>query len=128
MKMSKEYHRQKYLDKREQVIERSRLYYLANKEKVKITSRKSHLRNTYGLTPEEYLELMVSQQNRCAICRQYEHRVTKTGDIKPLSVDHCHSTGKVRALLCNDCNALLGFASEDIERLENAIIYIKLHR
>ena len=89
--------------------------------------REKHLDKTYNLSGKEYLSMMIAQQNRCAICGQYEKRYTKTGDIKPLSVDHNHITGEVRGLLCNDCNALLGFANEDKEILLNAIKYLSLY-
>lgn len=114
-----------YGQNKELIKARSKAYYQANVEKVKETSRRSHLRNTYGLTGDQYLQMVLDQDNCCAICRQPEHRITKTGDIKPLSVDHNHTTGAVRALLCNDCNAMLGFACEDIERIQNAIIYLQ---
>lgn len=62
---------------------------------------------------------MVAAQNRqCAIC----------GDVpEKLFVDHCHSSGKVRELLCHGCNAALGLMREDPARLVRAIQYINKH-
>ena len=76
------------------------------------------------MTSQQYLEKLITQNNCCAICNKPEHRLLKTGDIKPLSVDHNHITGEVRDLLCNDCNSLLGFAKENVEILQNAINYL----
>jgi len=69
----------------------------------------------YGITKEQYDELLMFQKKRCAIC----HRDRK------LVIDHDHATGKVRGLLCNDCNATLGFAQDKIEVLANAIDYLE---
>lgn len=52
----------------------------------------------YGLTKEEYDILLISQSGRCAIC----------GEAKPLVIDHDHETGKVRGLLCRNCNIAVG--------------------
>jgi hypothetical protein len=91
--------------------------------------RKLHRRNTkqsdiyyqkkhkYGLTKEEYLGLFEKQNYKCAICE------TSLKD-KRAMVDHCHGTGKVRGLLCNNCNTLLGMADDDIIKLERAIDYL----
>jgi hypothetical protein len=69
----------------------------------------------YGITKEQYDELLTFQKKRCAIC----HRDRK------LVIDHDHVTGKVRGLLCNDCNATLGFVQDKIEVLANAIDYLE---
>lgn len=119
------YNREKYLRHKEKYNARAKKYYENNKELVLQNSRKSHLKNSYGLSVEEYQQMVEDQQNRCAICHKHEIRITKMGTIKPLSVDHCHITGKVRALLCNDCNSALGYIHEDIDRLKEMIIYIE---
>lgn len=114
-----------YEKNKELVSARSRLYYENNKEKVLKQSRERHLKKNYNLDSQQYLDMINKQGNCCAICNKPEHRRLKTGDIKPLSVDHNHTTGEVRALLCNDCNALLGFAKEDIDTLKKAINYLE---
>lgn len=103
----------------------NRKYYELNKEKVLKRTRNHHLKRSYGLSSDEYFDLVKEQENKCAICKQVETRLTKTGDIKPLSVDHNHVTGEVRMLLCNDCNALLGFCKEDPSILEAAKTYLE---
>lgn len=70
----------------------------------------------YGITRKQYEEMVMAQCGLCAICGN--------SDIKPLSVDHCHETGKVRALLCHPCNVGLGLFKDDVSRLENARAYL----
>lgn len=101
--------------------------YLKNKSKVLIRARHTYLQNTYKITSEDYLKMMIEQKNKCAICEQYERQVLKSGDIKPLAVDHNHSTGEVRQLLCHDCNAMLGYAKENANILNSAISYLEYH-
>lgn len=84
-----------------------------------------HVRNLYGLTQEEYNKMFFEQDNKCKICKNPEKVITKKGIIKLLSVDHCHTTGKVRGLLCQNCNVLLANAKDNIDILESSIIYLK---
>jgi hypothetical protein len=74
------------------------------------------LLTTYGLTPEEVAALWASQDRRCAICRR--------SNIK-FYVDHCHSTGRVRGLLCSNCNTALGLLGDAPERLRSAAVYLE---
>jgi len=92
-----------------------------NPEKYKEMGRKSERRRklkTYGLTEDEYDTLLVSQENLCAICKQPNQ--TK----RDWHVDHCHTTGKVRGILCHFCNVGLGNFKDNKEYLENAIAYL----
>lgn len=68
----------------------------------------------------EFLKLLTEQKECCAICNSHQSNF-KMG----LVVDHCHATGKVRALLCQNCNAMIGLAKENINTLENGIKYLK---
>lgn len=78
-----------------------------------VDRRRSHrLRTRFGITLSQYRVLHEKQRGLCAICRRPERTKYKRGDIvkaKPLSVDHCHRTGRVRGLLCFRCNVYLGF-------------------
>ena len=123
--VEKEYFAKRYLKNRENRLEANKQNYLKNKEAYLKRSRKAHLKNTYGLSLEEYQNLVLKQNNRCAICFKEETAKDKTGKLKPLCVDHCHTTGKVRALLCNNCNCLLGFSNDKQEILFAAINYLK---
>lgn len=60
------------------------------------------MKRRYGITPEQYDTLLRSQNNTCAACQ----KPPPVG--KPLLVDHCHDSGRVRALLCLPCNTALG--------------------
>jgi hypothetical protein len=90
----------------------------SNPEKVALYSRRSRVRITYGLEPKEYDELLFKQNNGCAICAEKP----KT---KSLHVDHCHTTGTVRGLLCHGCNTAIGLLKEDKDIMQKAIKYLE---
>jgi hypothetical protein len=79
------------------------------------------LKKNYGITQEEYDEKLVYQQGGCKICGL----ASKT---KKLAVDHCHTTGKIRDLLCGPCNTGLGLFQDNPELLMLAADYLKEHR
>jgi hypothetical protein len=70
-----------------------------------VADRKSHLKRKYGLTPQQYDDMLAAQDGVCFLCRE------KPGDL-PLHVDHDHLTGRVRTLLCLRCNNALGLFRE----------------
>ena len=71
----------------------------------------------YGLTYEAWQNLVTAQDNKCAACGQEEHGMNQHGRMA-LAVDHDHSTGKVRALLCHRCNRALGLMGDDAARVQ----------
>lgn len=77
----------------------------------------------YGITAEEYQAMFDKQAGVCAICGNAETTVQR-GVIARLSVDHDHVTGKVRGLLCQQCNHGLGHFKDNTEILSNAIDYL----
>ena len=77
----------------------------------------------YGITPEQFDELLASQAGRCAICGETPDPDGK-GAYSRLHIDHCHETGLVRGLLCGRCNAALGHFRDDPGRLAAAINYL----
>jgi hypothetical protein len=81
----------------------------------KASQRRSDLKRRYGITPEQYGEMVVSQRGRCAICQIQAD----------LQIDHDHSTGAIRGLLCHKCNKVLGLMSDSSERLESALAYLE---
>lgn len=100
------------------------------REFMPVTYKDADLRRAFGpdFGAEEYLALAAAQNNCCAMCGDKETSINKkTGRVKLLSVDHNHTTGKVRALLCGACNTGLGLFRESPERLRKAIAYIILH-
>lgn len=84
------------------------------------------LRKAFGITIADYQAMLVEQNGVCAICDRPETTVRR-GRIEPLSVDHCHTTGKVRGLLCAQCNKGLGMFHDKPERIERAVHYLKRH-
>src|SRR5712691_5476942 len=81
------------------------------------TSRKIEYKN---LTGGEYYALYIAQKRRCAICGRNANEYGGGN----LVVDHDHSTGLVRSLLCRACNTGIGFFSEDVSRMQKAIDYL----
>ena len=81
----------------------------------------AYFQKTYGITLAEYDCLAEYQRHVCAVCGE------KDRNGKALSVDHCHVTGKVRALLCGHCNMGLGYFLDNQDRLLAAINYLKTH-
>jgi len=94
---------------------RRKLYNRLNKNEIK----SKQLTRKYGITTDDYNQMVESQNNKCKICGTDEPR--GTGGWK---VDHCHTTGKVRGLLCNNCNVGLGYFKDNIESLQAAIQYL----
>lgn len=78
------------------------------------------LRHSYGVTPEAYGSMLSAQLGQCAICGD-------TGGAKRLVVDHDHSTGKVRELLCASCNQALGFLRDSQDIAIQAARYLRKH-
>jgi hypothetical protein len=79
----------------------------------------------YNLTLEDYTNLLEKQGGVCCICKQKETAKANAGYTKSLAVDHCHSTGKIRGLLCQSCNTGLGSFKDNIDTIQNAILYLK---
>lgn len=81
-------------------------------------NRKKTLKK-YGLTPERYDEWLRQQGGVCALC----FRLPVSG--RRLHVDHCHDTGRVRGILCYQCNAYLGVVEKDEAILKRLSTYIE---
>lgn len=77
---------------------------------------KHRLKTCYGMTIEDYDKMFIAQGGRCAACgKEFE---------KNLCVDHDHKTGKVRGLLCSNCNLVLGLVEDEPERLAKLQKYL----
>lgn len=75
----------------------------------------------YGITYEDYLELLEEQHEKCAICGKKGNECKR---YNKLSVDHDHETGVIRGLICHDCNVGLGCFNDDPELLLWAATYL----
>jgi len=138
-----------YAKHREKISERARLLRLANLEEHRAADRawwnanantdkfkkrrkerympdkyKDYaLRKTYGISIESYNAMIESQGRVCAICLKCFSKNKK----KP-HVDHCHATGKIRGILCHNCNLGIGQFEDNVEHLSNAIQYLERAR
>ena len=140
---SKQYHAKRYIEQKDKLKVQLKKYKEENKEKLEVASllwkknnpdkvkqyqRTSNLRKNFGLSMDEYEQMLAKQNNLCAICEKPEtfiHHQTK--ETARLAVDHCHKTNKVRKLLCKSCNTALGLFKDDIGVMENAVQYLKDH-
>lgn len=80
-------------------------------ENVEVNARRRYRK--WGLTSEQFIQMMEAQGGGCAIC----------GADAKLVVDHCHETGQIRALLCSQCNTALGLMAEDETRIKKLADY-----
>ena len=126
-----------YDENREKVNDRCKEYYREHIEeaqefhkrysslaKFKVQTRVNGIKRSYGIGEEDVRRLMDDQQGCCCICNS--SLITPTSKFE-YSIDHCHTTGKVRGLLCNSCNLAIGLLKESTVNLENAIAYLEKH-
>lgn len=102
-------------------------WYKLNKDKANRKSTEWHYQTNYGISYSDFIFLAKIQNNKCKICN-----VTLTFDaIKKDSravLDHCHTTNKIRGVLCNACNTALGKFKDNPEILNSAIVYLKEYK
>lgn len=80
-----------------------------------------YLQKNYGITLDDYYQMLDNQNGCCAVC----NALPPTGRKKYLAVDHDHDTGKVRGLLCDNCNRAIGLLKDNVEVLDKASEYLK---
>jgi hypothetical protein len=90
----------------------------SRKHRAKPEYRTKILKRMYGITAEQYDAMLLKQDNKCAICLQEDKG-------KRLAVDHCHKTGRIRGLLCGNCNLALGLLQDNPDLLNKAAAYLK---
>jgi len=100
-------------------IEWSKKYY--QKTGNKYVDREQYLKSRYGLTLEDYDQMIEDQDGVCAICGRINN------DGRRLYVDHNHKTGKIRALLCHHCNSKLGVLEDEVF-FNNAKKYLQKYK
>lgn len=119
---------EQYYENHEESLRKNREWYYNNKEKSKSSSRRLHLLRRYGLSEDQYDELLEKQDYKCTICERGVSHFKKR-----LSVDHAHSEsehvpeGAIRGLICNFCNRWLIGRHIDPKRFENAAKYLMQH-
>jgi hypothetical protein len=95
-------------------------------KKGKMYLRRAHLVTTYGLTMAQLEAMFEQQEGKCAICQDQLVMFKNRGEEGLVAhVDHDHITGQTRSLLCFRCNAGIGHFEDNIERMEEAISYLK---
>jgi hypothetical protein len=107
MERKREYARKHAAANREKLRLRSAFYYQKYKADGTILARqrKYSLKKKYGITPEQYQEMLLKQDSKCAICLG----TMVTSGARHMHVDHCHETGRIRGILCHVCNTKLGW-------------------
>jgi hypothetical protein len=115
------------------ISERGKAYYEANKEKLKagarnwrtlnrgahnVTKSRNRLLRVYGITVEQYEEQFRTQGERCVCGRE-------PSEGRRLAVDHCHQSGKVRGLLCQQCNTALGKMDDSPQKMRFFADYLE---
>lgn len=90
----------------------------ANPATAAAVARRAKLKRLFGISPEQYEQMLADQRGVCAICAR------PSPDGRRLHVDHCHDSLKVRGLLCHDCNRGLGIFKDDPDRLSSAAQYL----
>ena len=96
---------------------RSTRWRLRNPDRLKVSDRKQQLKSKYGISVEQYNDLLAMQEGVCALCRKEHKR-------RPLNVDHCHATGRIRGLLCDKCNLAIGLLDDNAELVLRVVRYL----
>lgn len=96
-------------------------YYKDSLNNRRAKNRISHYKNTYGLTVQDLEDLKEKQYHRCLICDRHEKELNHI-----FRVDHDHKTGKIRGLLCHNCNCGLGHFRDDADLVAQAMYYLRV--
>lgn len=89
--------------------------------------RRWNLRRFFGMSLEDYDAMLAKQGGGCAICGSKTANESGKGNSKYLHVDHCHASGKVRGLLCANCNNGIGRFKDEPARMRAAADYVEAH-
>lgn len=87
--------------------------------------RAQHLHEKYGITTFDFDDLLAAQGGRCGICKTDKPVANRGGLANGWCVDHDHSTGKIRGVLCQGCNTGLGSFRDSADALTNAAAYLR---
>ncbi len=112
-------HRQKYCS----IQCQSKYHHLHYYKNHRREHKSYYLKRVYGLSLDDVNSLIEVQNSSCAICNISFDCLTP----KNIHIDHCHETGKVRGILCNNCNFALGLLKDNAETFETAAAYLRYH-
>ena len=90
--------------------------------------KNAYYKRQYGITDSDLAQMKDEQNNKCYICQSEGFLIGKNNHSEKLAVDHCHDTGKVRKLLCHNCNRALGLFKDKPELLRKAADYLEEHK
>ena len=107
------------IERRRRKARRDPTYRARLRDAKRTNARRSFLKVKYGISLEDYDAMLARQGGVCAACKNKKRRSGR------LCVDHCHVTGKVRGLLCRNCNFGLGLFRDDADLVEAAAVYLR---
>ena len=111
---------------KEKVYKAQKRWASLNKEKINAYRLKSYLKQRYGVTVEWYETTLAKQKGVCAICSCSASELR--GNDTSFCVDHCHTTGQPRALLCHKCNTGIGMLKDNPILVARAWTYLQQHQ
>lgn len=101
------------------------------KYKTSINHRKASykytLKTVYGLTEKDYRKMYQDQSGSCSICLEKISNIFEEDLVKSQAIDHCHTTGKIRGLLCRQCNTALGMLKDNVDSARRLVKYLEMH-
>ena len=121
-KKKRQYGKQYRETHKEEIKQRNKRYLKTHGEEIRKRDKLRSRIKKYGITIKQELEMLEKQENKCAICGK------KLSNLTEANIDHDHSTGKVRGLLCNNCNTAIGMLRETPELFDKAKEYILKHK
>jgi hypothetical protein len=96
-----------------------------NPERSHLSQRQRNLKHRFGVDLEWYENQFKKQNYSCAICETKTNKTVGDRQFWNFSVDHCHDSGKIRGILCNNCNRALGLFQDNPELLKKAASYVE---
>lgn len=103
--------------------EQQKVYHAEYYKKVNLKKRSYNRLKKYGVSQAEYDQMFENQEGKCLGCNRHQSKLTRN-----LCVDHCHTSGKIRGLLCYKCNSAIGYMEENIDTMHNLIKYLIEHQ
>ena len=117
--------REEYKEKKQEILKRNKKWRDENSDKVLIYHRKKHLFTHYGIGLDDFEKMWDDQK---AMCANKNCQKPLSLDACGHAVDHCHQTGRVRAILCRACNVSLGNMKDNPHKIRGLADYIESYR
>lgn len=114
---SRKRQRARYETNKPKILGQSKDYYIKHGAKVRLLRQI----NRYGIDESHFVELVIRSQGLCDCC---ERQLETGGKASKLNIDHDHSTGLIRGILCTNCNTGIGMLGDDVDTLTKAIDYL----